>query len=178
MNVLFLAVVCVSVGQIAADKQALRVDARERRDDARDAVALEVLLARFDAARGRNDVAALMGIQRALKAQVAREVAETRVEVVKDGREIRQGRREVGTKDDRRDLRDDKRDFAVEAASLARVKAIDAELGTLAGKADGASLDRTRALIVELIGMGWNELGRDRRETREDRRELREDRRN
>lgn len=190
MKTLFLAVVCVSVGAAAqgvpSDRQALRVDARERRDDRRDAVALEVLLARFDAARARNDRAALDLITRELKMRVNREVVESKVEVLKDAREVRQDRRElVGDQvrgkpaaDDRRDLRDDRRDLAVEAASLGRVKAIDVELAGLVGKSDVASLNRTRALMVELIGMGWNELGRDRRETREDRRELREDRRN
>lgn len=183
MNALFVAVVWVSLGQVAADRQALRADAREKRDDRRDAAALEVLLARFDAARARNDLGGLAAVERELKNRVEREVVESKVELAKDAREVRQDRREVagdkrrgqGTRDDRRDLRDDRRDAVVEAGALARVKAINGELGALLGKTDAASLTAKRALLVELIGLGWHELGGDHREAREDRRELRED---
>lgn len=169
------------VREKAQDRRALREDGREKRDDRHDALALENLLARFDAARVRNDPLALTGITQELKRRVEREVVEGRVELGKDGREIRQDKREVvrdGTRDDRRDLRGDRRDALVEAGGLVRVKAINLELAGLVNRVDPASLDRTRALMAELIALGWNELGQDRRETREDRRELREDRRN
>jgi len=169
------------VREKAQDRKALREDNREKRDDQRDVLALDNLLLRFDAARARNDGPALMGITRELKNRVEREVVETKVELGKDGKELRQDRREVGrdgTRDDWRDLRDDRRDARVEAGSLVRVKAINQELAGLVDRVDPASLDHTRALITELMRMGWNELGQDRREKREDHRELTEDRRN
>lgn len=169
----------------ASDRKALRVDARERRDDTRDALSLENLLARYDAARAHHDFSGLSVLDRELKSKVERELAESRSELSNDAKEVRQDRREVArdrrelqpARDDRQDLRDDRRDALVEAGGLVRVKAINVELNGLLGKTDPASFDRKRELLVELIRLGWSELGQDRREAREDHRELREDRR-
>jgi len=186
----------------AVDRQALRQDARQTRDDWRDAARLEGLIARFDAARARGDLAALGAIDAELQRLLAGELAESRAEYAQDRAEIRQDRRELGSdrrelrrdvatgrgpgvkaddvrdrNDDRRDLRDDRRDSRAEALHGGRVLQIDAELRGLTGRADGPSLDRKRALMGELVALARQEIRQDSRESGEDRRELREDRR-
>ena len=183
------------------DHRALRQDARQSRDDWRDAAALGQLLQRFDAARAANDVAGLAAVQNELRRRTKAELAEGAKEKSLDAQELRQDRREKASdrhelakdavqgkpvqavddrrvlRDDRRDLRDDRRDLAQESAAQARVRALDAELAGLVGKVDLPSLDRTRAVIVELQGLAAKEVGQNGQERREDRRELREDRR-
>ncbi len=185
----------------AQDRKALRQDARERVDDRRDVAAAQALLADFDAARARNDAAALAAIDGRVSAALEREQREGRWELAKDRQEVRQDRRELATdrrelrkdvvqgkplqaaddlrdkRDDRRDLADDKRDARVEGRQGLRIAAMRTEWAALAGKMDAASLDVKRALIAEYIGFSRGELVQDRKETREDRRELREDRR-
>lgn len=184
----------------AADHRALRQDGRQTRDDWRDAAALGSLLQRFDAARAANDASKLASLQAELRRRTQAELAEGAKEQALDAKEIRQDLREKGSdrrelvkdavqgkpvqaaddrrdlRDDRRDTRDDRRDLARESAAQARVRAIDLELAGLVGKTDGASLDRTRAVIVELQSLAAKEVGQNGQERREDRRELREDR--
>lgn len=189
-------------GEKASDRQALRQDVQEGRDDWRDAARLEALLSRFDAARARGDQAALLAIDAEVRRLLAGEVAESRVEYVKDRGEMRQDQRELASdrrelgrdhaagrgpgvkaddvrdrNDDRRDLRDDRRDARAEARHVFRIAEIDSELGRLSGRADARSLDRKRVLLAELVGLARQELRQDRREAGEDVRELREDRR-
>ncbi|MBK7859524.1 MAG: hypothetical protein IPJ65_13055 [Archangiaceae bacterium] len=186
----------------AGDRQALRQDAREKRDDLRDGARLESLLARFDAARAHNDVTALLGVDAELRRLIAGELAESRAEYGKDRAEVRQDQRELGSdrrelardqvtgrgpavkvddrhdrNDDRRDLAGDRRDARDEVRHAVRVAEIDAEYARLQGRADRGSLDRKRSLLTELLALSRHELRQDSREAAEDRRELREDRR-
>lgn len=173
----------------------------EARDDRQDLRTLHGLLRRLDAARATGDLSAAALVQRELLDTVAREISEGHWEVAKDTREVQRDRAELGgdrrelrgdyargqphraaedrrdLRDDRRDLRDDLRDRRHEVRSLERAKLIHQELAALNGHTDPASLHRTRALLVELIGWGRWELRENREERREDRRELREDRR-
>lgn len=182
-----------------ADRRALRQDHREKADDRADVARLAGLLARFDAARSSSDQAGLSAVNAELKNIIEGEVRESRWESAKDRQELRQDnrelradRREVGQdrgrplaaaddrhdlRDDRRDRRDDVRDVAAESATRQRVMAIGSQLAALGGAHDNGSLDKTRALIVELQRLAAGELAADRQETREDRRELKEDRR-
>jgi hypothetical protein len=79
-------------------------------------------------------------------------------------------------RDDRRDVRDDRRDARVEAAALRSRQVIARELAQLEGQRRGGALNHKRALIVELIELGQQELNQGHQELREDRREQREDR--
>ncbi|MFP2913044.1 hypothetical protein ACLESD_50170 [Pyxidicoccus sp. 3LFB2] len=65
----------------------------------------------------------------------------------------------------------------MEAASLRTRQAIARELSDLEGMRRDGALHRKRALIVELIQLGQQEMNQNRQELREDRREQREDRR-
>lgn len=169
-------------GETVRDVRALNVDRREMRDDVRDANRWAAVSARFDAARAANDVPALSAVDVELRALLAQELREGRVELARDGAEVRQDNRElrrdraVGpvARDDRRDRRDDVRDAKVEARAGQRLAAIDAQLAGLAGRFDPPSLQQRRALLDEVMALSRQELRRDTREQREDRRELRE----
>jgi hypothetical protein len=167
----------------AQDRHELRQDRRARADDRRDLAVMEDLLARYDAARARRDRGGLAAVERAVDAELVREVRESRHELRKDRREIRRDVREVraddprDARDDRRDLRDDVRDARVERDMAARREAIQSELRGLRGRMAPPALDRKRALIADLVGLAQAELAQDHQEMREDRRELREDRR-
>ncbi|MBL8952791.1 MAG: hypothetical protein JNK82_18565 [Myxococcaceae bacterium] len=179
---------CAANAQVAKDRQELRQDARQTRDDWRDAARLESLIARFDAARGRGDTRGLAAVEAELSRLLANELTESRRELSQDQRELGSDRRELrrdiangrraGVRaDDVRDLRDDRRDARAEAVHGARVLQIDSELRGLSGRADGPSLDRKRELMGELVVLARQEVRQDARESGEDRRELREDRR-
>jgi hypothetical protein len=168
------------------DRRELRQDRRELRDDRGDAGRLEALLARLDAARARRDRRQLAAIDDAVLRELAADRAETRVEVARDAREVRDARREVraddrdgrwGDADDRHDFRDDRRDLEAERRIAHRRAEIDRDLRALRGRYGPPALERRRALVVELVGLARGELSGDVRELREDRRELREDRR-
>lgn len=209
-TLLFVALVSVSAqAQVARDRvekaqdrKALRQDARERRDDRRDLLAGKVLLTEFDLARSKNDVPALLALDKRVAEALEREQREGRWELAKDKQEVRQDRRELGSdrrevkkdvvtgappavvaddlrdkRDDRRDLADDKRDARVESRQGLRIAAMRTEWAALTGKHAPAALDLKRALLVEYVGFSAGELVQDRKETREDVRELREDRR-
>jgi hypothetical protein len=159
-----------------------RQDRRELADDRRDAMYVQQLLARFDDAAGRRDKRAL----RAVEADVARllesERREARVEVASARAEVRDERRDVhdgrgDPRDDRRDLRDDRRDLRDDRRDLQRVKELDKEWSRLRGRIDRRSVERKRAVLVELARLTRAEVHEDGRELREDRREVREDRR-
>lgn len=189
------------VGQ-GQDKRELAQDRRETRDDARDARRLGELIRRMDEGRAKNDGVALGVLWGDIRDYVRSELAEGRVEVGRDRaevarsnaevkgarrelvRDVAQGRGDVATADDARDLRDDRRDLRDDQADAqrtarrhARRREIAQELQGLHGKVDDATLTRTRGLLVELQKLNGAELREDVRETREDRRELREDRR-
>lgn len=186
----------------AQDRKELRQDARQRLDDRMDVAKLEKALADFDQARAANQAAAMAGVDshvmtlaRQERAESGVEVAQKAAEVRRDGAEVRSDRREVvrdvrtghtggqladdarDLRDDRRDRRDDRRDLGHELGAAGRRGDIAVEYKTLSGRMDAPSLDRRRALLVELIGIARAELAGDRQETREDRRERREDRR-
>lgn len=187
--------------QKAQDRREIRTDKAQRFDDWRDLNRLQGVLAKFDAARARQDFAGLNAAEAELRALIAREVSEgqaelaqAKAEVRRDTREVRSENRDVRNdlaqgktgqamndihdkRDDLRDRRDDIRDAKVERAELVRVRGIGVEMQTLAGRVDPWSLNRKRALIGELIDLSKREMAQDRREIHEDHRELREDRR-
>jgi len=186
--------------EMAQDRRELAQDRRETRDDWRDLKRLEGLLARFDAARAANDLAALGRLDAELRALAGMEVREGQKELARDVKEVRRDTREVRDErrearadvaqgrpvaaandrrdlaDDKRDRRDDVRDARVEAAQTNRAAQIGAQLQALAGRVDPASLDQRRGLHLQLIALAKAELKGDARERAEDRRELREDR--
>jgi hypothetical protein len=187
--------------QRAQDRREIRADKARRYGDWRDLNRLQGVLAKLDAARASNNAAGLAAVDEELRALVARELGEDRVEVAQARAEVRRDNREVRSenrdlrhdiamgkpgqamndlhdrRDDLRDRRDDIRDTQVAKADLNRTRAIARELNSLAGRYDAPSLNRKRALITDLIALAKVEVVQDRRELHEDRRELREDRR-
>jgi|GEM_PF-1210772 hypothetical protein len=183
------------------DRHELRQDRRELRDDRRDLQELEAVLMRFDNAWARRNAREMAEVEDTLHRLLRAELAESRAELSADVREARRSRREVRAgqwearndvawgwsgahandrrdrRDDRRDARDDRRDVRAEAVALRTRQVIARELEELEGLRQGGALHRKRALIVELIQLGQQELHQGRQELREDRRELREDRR-
>jgi hypothetical protein len=59
----------------------------------------------------------------------------------------------------------------------ARLRALHQEYSGLMARPDPASVERRRAILVDLNRMAAAEIAGDRREIREDKREIREDRR-
>lgn len=168
----------------AQDRHEVRQDKRERRDDRRDVAALKEVLARFDAAWAGKREHEMMAVESRLRALVQAELAEGRVELAADKAEVRRSKHEARhadgpheRRDDRNDLRDDRRDVRVEKASQRERVHVARQLSELVGSRRPADLKRQRALIVELIRLGEQELRQDGKELREDRREKREDRR-
>lgn len=186
----------------AKDRQDLRQDRRQLADDRLDAVRAAQLLRDYDAAAIANDAARLAGLEQAINAHLARELAESKVESAQARQEVREDKRELAG--DRRELRqdvalgrrpgvvaddvhdknrdranlaDDRADAARERLSRERLVAIQTQLGGLAGRFDPPSVSQKRQLIAEVVGQAVGELQRDKSERREDRRELREDRR-
>ena len=176
----------------AQDRRELGQDRRELARDRHDLRWMQELLARFDGARARRDLRALRAIEQDVSRTLAHEEREARLEVMNARGEVqrargeaaveqreerweRDGRRDV--RDDRRDLRDDRRDLRDDRRDARRVAAIRSDFSRLQGRMDRRSLERKRAMLVELNVMAKAELREDRRELGEDRRELREDRR-
>jgi hypothetical protein len=154
-------------GEHAQDRHEMRQDRRELRDDRRDLAWYRDLLARYDSARTRRDRFALRAIEDEVSSALARELRESRVELARSEREVRQEWREgdrQGMNDDLRDRHDDRRD-------LRRIAAIDREFTSLRGRMDRRGLERKRTLIVELNRLAQAELREDHRERREDRRD-------
>ena len=141
----------------AKDRQDLRQDRRQLADDRLDAVRAAQLLRDYDAAAIANDAARLAGLEQAINAHLARELAESKVESAQARQEVREDKRELAG--DRRELRQ------------------DVALGRRPGGFDPPSVSQKRQLIAEVVGQAVGELQRDKSERREDRRELREDRR-
>ncbi len=171
------------VPEPAQDRAELRHDRRELARDRWDIRWMDELLARYDAARARRDRRALLGVERDVARTLARAEHEARLEVRDARGELRQERAEAASDrrgewgDDRRDARDDRRDLRDDRRDARRVAAIRDDFARLQGRMERRSLDRKRAMIVELGRMARAELHEDRRELREDRGELREDRR-
>ena len=140
----------------AWDRMELKQDRRGLADDRWDLARAEQLLARYDDARARRDRWALSAVER----DVLRFL----------DRELRESWTEVRWADDRREVRDDRRD-------LYRVKAIRADLWSLRGRMDRRALQRKRGLVAEVVQVARAELREDRFERREDGREARADRR-
>lgn len=179
----------------AADRKALRQDARTARNDALDLARLQKLRTEYAAARAAGDQQALRRVHQAVGGYLAGEKAESSREAAAATKEIRQSRREKRSdrreikenrrdgaparekRDDRRDLRDDKRDAAAKIAQRERVRQIRSIWENLKEDYGPASLEKRARLLDELVEMAKKELARDAAETREDRRELREDRR-
>ena len=185
----------------AQDRQEVRQDARQTVDDRLDVAKLEATLGELDRARATRRPAEVAAVDRRVMELMRAEAFESRMEMAqkanevrKDNGEVRTDRREVrqdvaagmpgktvndtrDMRDDRRDKRDDQRDLAKEQMQDARRRAITQEYRGLVNRVDQPSLDRKRALLVELIGLAKNEVRQDRQETREDHKELREDRR-
>jgi hypothetical protein len=183
------------------DRQEIRQDKREIRDDRRDLAELQTVLTRFDQAWAQRNEREMTSVENRLRELLHAELAESRAElqrdkaeVRRDNREVRGDRRELGRdelwgrpvayaddrrdlRDDRRDRRDDVRDVRAEASSLRTRMAIARELFPLMGSRRVWELQRMRALIVELINVGQQEMRENHQELREDRGERREDRR-
>ena len=131
----------------------------------------------------------LLAIEQDVTRTLANEEREARLEVMEARGELQRARAEAAAerregewdrhdlRDDRRDLRDDRRDLRDDRRDARRIAAIRDDFSRLQGRMDGRSLDRKRALLVELNQLARAELHEDRRELGEDRRELREDRR-
>ena len=171
-----------SSGRIAKSSRATATDLRW----------MQELLARFDGARARRDLRALRAIEQDVSRTLAHEEREARLEVMNARGEVQRARGEAAVeqreerwerdgrgdvRDDRRDLRDDRRDLRDNRRDARRVAAIRSDFSRLQGRIDRRSLERKRAMLVELNVMAKAELREDRRELGEDRRELREDRR-
>jgi hypothetical protein len=150
----------------AQERKESRQDKRVLLDDPRHVAWLEDVLARFDAAWKANDEEAMSAVEGRLRALITAELAEGEAELAagKPG----------AAADDRRD---DKRDTRVEAATHQTRKKISRELSILRGSRWPADMQRSRALIVELIQLAKQEVGQTRQELREDKRETREDKR-
>ena len=188
-------------GERMGDRQEVREDRRETRDDLWDAARLQALLNDYRAARRARDGGALSALDNRFMAEIVVEVHESRVETgekadeVRDARGERNGeRREVvkdvvtdhpghaandrrDLRDDRRDLRDDRHDLAKEAAALKRKKAIRDAYQQQLGRVDGRSLGIKEGLIKKAVAEAKLEVRQDVKEKHEDVRELREDRR-
>jgi len=168
----------------AQNRQELRADRAEQRDDKRDLAELKAVLADFDRARARKNDRELSAVEVRLKRLLSAELAEGRVELASDKAEARRSANEVRhaggrweSRDDRQDRRDDRRDVQEEAASQRARLRVARELDALVGSRRASDLKRQRSLIVELINLGEQELRQNGQERREDRRERREDRR-
>jgi hypothetical protein len=171
------------------DHRELQQDRRELRDDQRDAAHAATLMARYDAARRRQDNVALAALDSEALRQMAAELAEGRAElrrdaaeVAREGHEVHQSRRERGTEsgplvraDDRRDRRDDVRDARAKQEDGRHVGAIRSEYTALSGRMDAVSLDRKSALLADFLRRSRHELPTDAAERHEDRQERRED---
>ncbi|RKG98585.1 hypothetical protein [Corallococcus carmarthensis] len=166
-------------GEQTRDRQELRQDARETRDDHHDLRQLESLLSRYDSARGRSARRDLLQVEDELRGYVASELSESRRELSQDKKEARTSAREVhhdGNRyDDRKDHRDDVRDARQESRALQQTRSISQELNGLYGRMDSGSLSRKRMLIADLVQLARAEQSQNRQETREDHREARED---
>ncbi|WP_223643182.1 hypothetical protein [Corallococcus sp. EGB] len=163
----------------AHDRQELRQDAREARDDYQDLRQVESLLARYDSARGRGARRDLLQVEQDLRGYVASELNESRRELAQDKQEARASAHEVRRDgyryDDRKDHRDDVRDVRQESRALRQTRSIAQELNGLYGHMDSGSLTRKRMLIADLVQLAREETAQNRQEMREDRREARED---
>ncbi|MBZ4335277.1 hypothetical protein NR800_35815 [Corallococcus interemptor] len=166
-------------GEQVRDRQELRQDARETRDDRYDLRHVESLLSRYDSARGRAARRDLLQVEEDVRRYVASELNETRRELAQDKQEARASAREVrhdGYRyDDRKDHRDDVRDARQESRALRQTRSIAQELNALYGRLDSGSLSRKRMLLADLVQLARTETAQNRQETREDRREARED---
>lgn len=186
--------------EIRQDQREVRQDQRQLADDRRDARRFANLLTAFDQARAGGPAALAQVDQRvlaALNAEIAesnREAGQKQAEAARSGAEVGRGRRElagdvargqpVKAADDRRDLRDDRRDARDDRGDArremmdnARLRALHQEYSGLMARPDPASVERRRAILVDLNRMAAAEIAGDRREIREDKREIREDRR-
>jgi hypothetical protein len=140
-------------------------DRRELRDDRRDLLEAQALLARWEDARARRDRRALAAAEDDVLRALDRELREARAELGRSRGEAWHDRGDPREwRDGRRDARDDLRD-------LARVSAIRDQLWSLRARADRRALDRKHGLLEELVQIARGELREDRLERREDRRE-------
>ncbi len=161
------------------DRQELRQDARETRDDHQDLRQVESLLARYDSARGRGARRDILQVEQELRGYVNAELNESHRELAQDKQEARSSAREVRhdgyRSDDRKDHRDDVRDVRQESRALQQTRSIAQELNGLYGRLDSGSITRKRMLIADLVQLARAETAQNRQEMREDRREARED---
>jgi hypothetical protein len=169
--------------QVPAERREIRHDRHELADSRWDVAQMQRLLARWDEARARRSTRALRAVEDDVDKALERELAESRAELMRSRAELRRDARDDrrddhrDLRDDRRDVRDDRRDLRDDRRDMRRVEAVRAEMHALRGRMNPRSLDRKRALLVELTQMSFAELREDRGELREDRGELREDRR-
>ena len=161
-------------------RQDLRQDNRQLANDRFDAARAGQLLADYDAAMSRGDVARLASLDQAFDRHLAKEISESRVESAQDRQEVRQAKREArtdGTVRDQVNLADDRRDRANERVTRERLITIQSQLTSLAGRFDPPSVNAKRALYGEVLWFAQRENVQNVQEKKEDRRELREDRR-
>jgi hypothetical protein len=184
----------------AGNRQAVREDRREVRNDRWDVARLTKVLNDYRAAAKSNAAKRLAGIEERFLAELNLELAESRVEVrekqaeVNDSRQERNGeRREVVRDvvdgrpvqaargahelvDDRRDLADDRRDRNIEVRNLEAKRDIRTRFTTLKGQTGRESVDQKIKLIEDALKLARDEVGTSVQERIEDKREIREDR--
>ncbi|MBM7112728.1 hypothetical protein [Archangium primigenium] len=156
--------------------QEAKQNKQELKDDRRDVRELREVLGQFDRAQARRDERAMREVEDRLRHLVRAELAEGSRELDKDRQEIRRDGRGGGW-DDRKDRRDDVRDYQQERAMQSTRASVARELSGLVGQRGRRELDRTRTLIVQLIDMGQHEVQQTQQEIREDRRDDRRDHR-
>ena len=185
----------------AGNRQAVREDRREVRNDRWDVARLTKVLNDYRAAAKSNAAQRLAGIEERFLAELNLELAESRTEVrekqaeVNDSRQERnEERREVvrdvvdgrpgkaardarDLVDDRRDLADDRRDRNIEVRNLEAKRDIRQRFTTLKGQSARAAIDQKVKLMEDALKLARDEVGQSVQERIEDKREIREDRR-
>jgi uncharacterized protein YjbJ (UPF0337 family) len=182
------------------NRQDLREDRRETRNDRWDALRLEKLLADYKKASKLKQTKRMKALDDRFMAELALELVESNVELAEKREEVRESkderneeRREMvkdvvkgrpvaaahdaaELRDDRRDLRDDRKDRATERVNLELKRNLRDRYQALLGKTDKDSVGQKIGLIEEALTTAKGELVGDIQERAEDRKEIIEDR--
>lgn len=181
------------------NKQEKRDDIRESKDDKKDLRALKEILDRFELSRAKRNIVTLKSVDNDISVFLNKEFIENKKEILEEKHEVSKGFQEIvgdqkehvsnigshkpiakakdikDSKDDRKDLEDDKRDLANERREQSLVHSIKKDWDMLYGRYDEASLQRKRAIILQLIDLSIEEKQDNRQERKEDKRERFED---
>ncbi len=182
------------------NRQDLREDRRETRNDRWDAARLEKLLADYRKAAKLKQTKRFKTLDDRFMAELALELVESNHEIVEKREEVRESREErneerhemvkdvvngrpvaaahdaAELRDDRKDLRDDRRDRADERVGLELKRSMRDRYLSLLGKIDKDSVAQKLGIIEEALTEAKNELVGDVKERVEDRKEIIEDR--